>query len=140
MLDSHRIAVLFAVLLTASAIVTRVSLLRQPNHRSTLMSWWFDIEAGCNAGAGHGNQNGKGGLRLSLRGQDSRFDYLAIVNELAGRRIDRFQPEQSLLLLKPMAEIAHQGGKRFDIKSPEYAMLRQWIGDGAPGPVPVRRG
>ncbi len=55
-------------------------------------------------------------------------------------RIDRFQPEQSLLLLKPMAEIAHQGGKRFDIKSPEYAMLCQWIGDALQDPIPVRRG
>ena len=34
-------------------------------------------KAGCNTGACHGNLNGKGGFRLSLRGDDPRFDLLA---------------------------------------------------------------
>src|SRR4051812_3223450 len=32
-------------------------------------------KAGCNAGACHGNKSGKGGFKLSLRGQDPDGDY-----------------------------------------------------------------
>ena len=40
---------------------------------------------GCNQGACHGNQNGKNGFKLSLRGQDPAFD-LAILTR------DQFAP------------------------------------------------
>ena len=32
-------------------------------------------KAGCNLGACHGNLNGKGGFKLSLRGEDPAADY-----------------------------------------------------------------
>ena len=38
-------------------------------------------KAGCNMGACHGNSGGKGGFRLSLRGEDPGFDYLAITRD-----------------------------------------------------------
>src|SRR5258707_322077 len=44
--------------------------------------------AGCNAGACHGNLNGKNGFKLSLRGQDAAADYLALSRDMLGRRID----------------------------------------------------
>lgn len=91
-------------------------------------------KAGCNAGTCHGNINGKGGFFLSLRGFEVDFDYRQLVHDAAGRRIDPLQPEQSLILLKPTAEVAHEGGKRFDRSSPEYAILARWIAAGAPGP------
>ena len=46
-------------------------------------------KAGCNMGACHGNLNGKGGFRLSLRGEDPDFDYAALTRDQLGRRIDR---------------------------------------------------
>src|SRR5437660_1749368 len=55
---------------------------------------------GCNQGACHGNQNGKHGFKLSLRGEDPAFDYLALTHDTFGRRTDRLSVEDSLLLLK----------------------------------------
>ena len=102
----------------------------------------FDIEveavlskAGCNAGTCHGNQNGKGGLKLSLRGQDPNFDFHALVHENSGRRINLIEPSKSLLLQKPTMDVAHQGGKRFENQSKYYETLRRWIQAGAPAPT-----
>ena len=89
-------------------------------------------KAGCNTGACHGNFRGKGGFRLSLRGQDPDADYDRIAGELAGRRINRLEPAKSLLLQKPTAQVAHQGGARFAIDSPEYQILHDWVASGAP--------
>jgi hypothetical protein len=89
-------------------------------------------KAGCNLGTCHGNATGKGGFKLSLRGQDMALDHAALALEADGRRINPVQPEQSLLLLKATNALAHEGGKRFDTKSWEYAALRDWIQAGAP--------
>lgn len=91
-------------------------------------------KAGCNMGTCHGNQNGKGGFKLSLRGEDPAFDYAALTRELAARRVDRVAPEQSLILRKPLGRLAHEGGVRFRDDWPEYKILRDWIAAGAPGP------
>lgn len=88
-------------------------------------------KAGCNQGVCHGNQNGKGGFKLSLRGQDPDLDLTAIVREAGGRRIDRTDPDASLLLRKPAMEVAHEGGRRFRPDSPEYEIVRDWILAGA---------
>ena len=92
-------------------------------------------KAGCNAGTCHGNANGKGGFSLSLRGFNPAADYQAITQEFAGRRIDRIDPAASLLLRKPVMEVAHQGGKRFAHDSWQYDVLKRWIAAGAPGPL-----
>src|SRR5688572_32858751 len=84
-------------------------------------------KAGCNAGTCHGNKNGKGGFKLSLRGQDPDVDYLSLTHDLMARRVNRLQPEESLILLKPTGRIAHEGGARFDRESLEYGILRDWI-------------
>ena len=47
--------------------------------RARPVSYRLDVvallsKAGCNMGACHGNLNGKGGFRLSLRGDDPAFD------------------------------------------------------------------
>ena len=36
---------------------------------------------GCNQGACHGNLNGKGGFKLSLRGEDPAADYAALTRD-----------------------------------------------------------
>lgn len=88
-------------------------------------------KGGCNMGTCHGNKNGKGGFKLSLRGEDPDFDFAALTRDQSGRRLNLSSPEQSLLLLKPLMEVPHQGGRRFDRDSPEYRILRDWIASGA---------
>jgi hypothetical protein len=88
-------------------------------------------KAGCNAGACHGNGQGKGGFKLSLRGQDPDFDWQSMVQEQGGRRVNLIEPERSLLLLKAMAGLAHEGGTRFGPGSPEYDIFLQWLREGA---------
>lgn len=88
-------------------------------------------KAGCNLGTCHGNATGKGGFKLSLRGDDLDYDYAALTHDVSGRRINLFQPDESLLLRKATQSLAHEGGKRFDTKSWEYAVLRDWIAQGA---------
>jgi hypothetical protein len=88
-------------------------------------------KAGCNAGACHGNANGKASFKLSLRGESAELDYAALVQDQYNRRVDLMTPEQSLILLKATAEIAHEGGQRFKTNSWEYAALKGWIEQGA---------
>lgn len=92
-------------------------------------------KSGCNAGLCHGNLYGKGGFKLSLRGEYAPLDLAAITRDQAARRVDLLSPEQSLLLLKATASIPHEGGKRFDTTAPEYKILRDWIAAGAPSDI-----
>src|SRR5262245_43088638 len=89
-------------------------------------------KAGCNAGICHGNKNGKGGFKLSLRGQDPDIDYLSLTRDSFARRANPLEPDRSLILLKPTGQVAHEGGLRFKTDSPEYAILRQWLASGTP--------
>ncbi|MCA9046540.1 MAG: cell surface protein, partial [Planctomycetaceae bacterium] len=91
--------------------------------------------AGCNQGTCHGNQHGKGGFKLSLRGQSPAADYRELTRSLEGRRVDLVNPDQSLLLLKPVMQVPHEGGRRLMADSPEYQILRDWISAGLPNDV-----
>src|SRR5687768_3887824 len=75
-------------------------------------------KAGCNMGVCHGNKNGKGGFKLSLRGEDSAFDFAVLTRDLSGRRTNPLEPDQSLVLRKPTMQLPHEGGRRFDADSP----------------------
>ena len=90
---------------------------------------------GCNQGACHGSQHGKGGFKLSLLGFEAEPDHTAIVKSAEGRRVTPFAPEESLLLLKPTLAVAHGGGKRMEADSPEFELIRLWLEQGAPGPA-----
>jgi hypothetical protein len=89
-------------------------------------------KAGCNAGACHGNKNGKAGFKLSLRGQDPDIDFATLTRDLFARRTNPLEPDRSLILLKATAQIPHEGGLRFRTDSPEYAIVRGWIEAGTP--------
>ena len=91
---------------------------------------------GCNQGACHGAQYGKGGFKLSLLGFDPETDYDAMVKDLKGRRLQFSIPTDSLILRKPTLSIPHGGGQRFGVRSPVYDLLLSWIAAGAPGPLP----
>jgi hypothetical protein len=86
---------------------------------------------GCNAGTCHGSAKGKNGFKLSLRGYDPDFDYQALINDISGRRFNRVAVEESLMLLKPTAEVPHEGRQVFKVGSREYNLLRDWIKEGA---------
>lgn len=89
---------------------------------------------GCNAGACHAGQFGKGGLIISVMGYDPQMDHAALVRDRTGRRVNFLEPEQSLLLKKPTMQAAHGGGQRFRQSSPDYHLIAEWIRGGAPGP------
>ena len=86
---------------------------------------------GCNAGSCHGSFQGRGGLNLSLFGHDPARDFNALTRDAMGRRIDRFDPDSSLVLLKPSGLVSHEGGRRFAPDSWEYRTIRAWITQGA---------
>lgn len=104
-----------------------------PSFRTDVMA--AISKAGCNLGTCHGNATGKGGFKLSLRGQDVDYDYNALTRDVAGRRVDAFVPEDSLILVKGTNKLAHEGGKRIDAKGWEYQVLRDWIAAGLPRPT-----
>ena len=99
---------------------------------------------GCNTAKCHGGVIGRGGFKLSLGGlypeQDYYWitrggDYQVLTDEPGGEqvpRIDFKDPEKSLLLLKPTAEVDHEGGERFEKGSPAYELLLRWIRRSAP--------
>jgi hypothetical protein len=86
---------------------------------------------GCNAGSCHGSFQGKGGFRLSLFGHAPEQDYLALTRDGLGRRVNPADPDRSLVLLKPAAQVAHEGGRRFARGSWQYQVFREWIAHGA---------
>lgn len=100
----------------------------EPSFRNDVMA--VLSKAGCNAGTCHGNKNGKGGFKLSLRGQDPEIDHQTLTRDVFGRRINLLDPDQSLILLKPTTQVSHEGGLRFRKDSLEYDILRRWIAVG----------
>jgi hypothetical protein len=89
------------------------------------------FRANCNSGGCHGAAAGKDGFRLSLFGYDPEGDWFRITQQMVGRRVDRAQPERSLLLLKALQEVPHTGGRLFGKESPLYRTLLEWIEQGA---------
>ena len=87
---------------------------------------------GCDSGGCHGKASGQNGFKLSLLGFEPEIDYTALVEEARGRRIFPAAPDHSLLLLKATGTIAHGGGKRIEMGSDEYKLIRRWIAAGNP--------
>ena len=86
-------------------------------------------KAGCNGGGCHGNQNGKGGFKLSPWGENPTLDYKNILS--SEKRANPSNPEVSKLLRKPTLLEKHEGDKRFDLESEEYRILHDWLKLGA---------
>ncbi|MCY2945995.1 MAG: DUF1553 domain-containing protein [Planctomycetota bacterium] len=87
---------------------------------------------GCNSGGCHGKASGQNGFKISLLGYEPDVDYIAIVKEGRGRRVFPAAPEASLLLTKATGQSPHGGGKRLEVDSDEYKLLRRWIASGIP--------
>jgi len=60
--------------------------------------------AGCNQGACHGNQNGKCGVKLSLRGETPDFDFVALTRDGQGR-------DETLAMVDAAAYAAKAAGR-----------------------------
>ena len=88
-------------------------------------------QAGCNSGPCHGNLNGKGGLKLSLRGEDPAVEWKVLTHGEGSRRLSPLAAAQSLLLQKASGQVAHEGGVRWAADGPAFQRVRDWIGQGA---------
>ena len=86
---------------------------------------------GCNAGSCHGSPDGKGGFSLSLFAFDPEIDKRALVRGGFNRRTNVYDPDQSLILKKPLLRIPHVGGKRLRTSDVAYRILHDWIHEGA---------
>src|SRR5262245_19338695 len=86
---------------------------------------------GCNGRACHGSFQGQGGFRLSPFGYDVPADPEALRGGESPRaNVD--DPPASLMLQKPTRTVSHKGGKRLEVGSWQYHLLRNWIRAGAP--------
>ncbi len=89
-------------------------------------------KAGCNSGVCHAKAgNGQNGFKLSLLGFEPKEDFEYITKDSRGRRLSIAAPETSLLLMKAISKLPHGGGVRFQESSSEYAVLLNWIRNGA---------
>ena len=127
-------ALLLLVMLTSSLVVAEDNIQSVRSDGPSFRNEVMDVlsKAGCNLGTCHGNQNGKGGLKISLRGQDPEQDFVTLTRQLAGRRTNVLNPDDSLLLQKPAMQVPHEGGRRFSPDSTEYQLLRNRIAAGMP--------
>ena len=85
---------------------------------------------GCNGRACHGSFQGRGGFQLSLFGYDFKADHAALMDDATGR-VDVDDAAESLMLAKPIDADMHEGGKRMDLDSWQYRVLRRWVESGA---------
>src|SRR5262245_49918922 len=88
---------------------------------------------GCNGGGScHGTVKGQNGFRLSLFGGQPAEDFNRLTRQFSGRRLDLLRPDESLILLKATGRVRHGGGKRTEVGSTDYQVLRAWIAAGTP--------
>jgi hypothetical protein len=91
---------------------------------------------GCNSGTCHGSPNGKNGFHLSLRGFDPGADHVELTHAAQARRVNRLEPEASLLFRKATGAIPHEGGQRFSLQSLPAQRLLTWLAQGTPDDAP----
>jgi hypothetical protein len=70
-------------------------------------------------------EHGEGMLWLKAEGAEAAMTSLI----RSGRLINTKEPEQSLLLLKPLMEVKHGGGKKFQKGDLGYQAFRSWLED-----------
>jgi hypothetical protein len=87
---------------------------------------------GCNSGSCHGKAGGQRGFALSLLGFDMRADYERLAHESRGRRVFPAAPSSSLIVTKPLGQVAHGGGVRFQADSTASRVLTRWVAQGMP--------
>lgn len=118
------------LLLIGSSTITVVHADETPRYSREVSAVFSKL--GCNSGGCHGAVNGQNGFLLTLFGADPALDHTRMLRDIGGRRLNLNDPANSLLLLKATGEIAHAGGRRMEVGSPDYELLRRWIAAGSP--------
>ncbi|MBM3724238.1 MAG: DUF1553 domain-containing protein [Acidobacteria bacterium] len=113
----------------AVRVTVRTSAPRAPSFINDVVPVF--TRADCASSNCHGSVRGQMGFKLSLFGSDPDLDHRAITELNGGRRVDRTQPANSLLLRKPTMQVAHGGGLRFSLNSPEHRTVLAWLERGA---------
>ncbi|MFT4556381.1 MAG: DUF1549 domain-containing protein [Planctomycetales bacterium] len=90
-------------------------------------------KTGCNQGACHASQYGKGEFKLSLFGYAPEQDHPQFVRDWQQRRVSFVDPASSLILKKATLQVSHGGGQRFKVGSFEYDQMLDWLATGASG-------
>ena len=85
---------------------------------------------GCNGRSCHGSFQGRGGLQFSLFGYDFKADHEALFAE-DSPRVDRDDPQESLIIQKPTSDDEHEGGQRYQKGGWEHRLITNWIENGA---------
>lgn len=103
--------------------------------KSVVTSFRHDVIAslnvgGCNSGACHGTPSGKNGFRLSLRGFDPAADYTQLTRDVLARRTVAMEPNASLMVLKALGRVPHEGGQRFPVTGEPAKAIHNWIAEG----------
>jgi Protein of unknown function (DUF1553)/Protein of unknown function (DUF1549) len=123
-------AFLMTSLLTALLLLTPAD--AEPDRPASFVHDVLPVltKQGCNAAACHGSPSGKGGFRMSLRGYEPALDQLTLLRQAQGRRVSPFRPAESLLLLKPLLLVPHEGGQKLRPGDPSHRILVRWISEG----------
>ena len=88
--------------------------------------------AGCASGGCHSKPEGQSGFKMSVFSYDPAADHGEIAREARGRRVLPSAPDQSLVVLKPLGLVPHEGGQRFKAGSETHRLLVDWIRAGMP--------
>jgi len=92
---------------------------------------------GCNSGACHGTPSGKNGFKLSLRGYDPDSDYKELTHDVYGRRTNRQGASSSLLYVKGLGRVPHEGGARFGANTTPAQTIAAWLDEGIQNDAPT---
>ena len=119
----------------AAGQVASVDVVVGPKPSGARLSFVADVlpvlgRAGCANGACHAKPKGQNGFSLSVFSFDPAADFREIVKDERGRRVFPALPAESLVLKKPTLAVEHEGGKRFEVGSPFYQIINDWISQG----------
>lgn len=126
------------LIVSAAAMLLPAALPRSGDAAERPVSFVNDVmpvltKAGCNVGVCHAKAGGgQNGFQLSLLGFEPQEDFEHLAKEGHSRRLFFAAPDRSLLLLKGSGQMPHGGGVRLDPSSENFALLREWIRQGAP--------
>jgi len=125
------------IVATFGGLTTKIPAIVEAMETPRLLNFNNQIEPiltklSCNSGGCHGKIQGQNGFRLSLLGFDPELDYTTLLKESRGRRLFPAAPDTSLFLTKSSGQVPHGGGKKMDVGSEEYKILRRWIATGMP--------
>ena len=89
-------------------------------------------QAGCNRAPATATRTARTASSSPSAAKTPTLDLAVLTRDSSPAAPTASSPADSLILLKPTGVVAHEGGKRFDVGSREYGILRRWIAAGCP--------